>query len=181
VKGFSDERYLDAHWKLAPIPVAWIGLDGRFIEVNRAVCEFTGYAESELLKLTWQQITNPQDIEGDAEEIRKATYEGVMGYSLLKRYIRKDGVQKWLNLHVRVIRNASGSVDHFVSWILPLPNGSHYKVDVKNEKIHVRPSVKAWDFLKDNWKFSSGIAFIFLISLAEKMKETVTWFLELLK
>lgn len=181
MKGFDDARYLDAHWKSAPIPVAWVSVDGKFMEVNQALCEFTGYAESELLKLTWQQITNPSDVDGDADEVKKAIYEGHKGYSLLKRYIRKDGVQKWLNLHVRVIRSASGSVEHFVSWILPLPNGGHFKVDVKDEKIQVRPSVNALDFVKDNWKFSSVVFLVFLVSLADKLKETIEWFFGLLK
>lgn len=181
MKGFNDDQYLQAHWKSAPVPIAWVALDGKFVEVNSALCEFTGYAESELLQLTWMDITNPQDIDGDAEEVKKATYEGHKGYSLLKRYIRKDGAQKWLSLHVRVIRNASGSVDHFVSWILPLPNGGHFKVDVKDQKIQVRPSVKALDFLKDNPKFSFGVVFILLLSLGDKIKENLKWLIEIMK
>jgi len=181
VNGFIDDQYWKALWDQSPVPLAYVGTDGKFIQVNRALCEFTGYTESELLGKTWQQITHPEDIDGDQDEVDKILRGESDGYGDTKRYIRKNQIVKWLNLQVRVIRNSSGSVDHFVSWILPMPNGGHFVMEKKQDQIQVRPSVKWLDFLKDNWKFSSVVAFIFLLSLAEKLKETVEWFLKLIQ
>lgn len=181
MNGFTNEQYFKALWENSPVPVAFVSTDNKFTAVNKALCEFVGYTESELLQKTWVQITHPEDVDGDQSEVDKILRGESEGYGDQKRYIRKDGVIKWLNLQVRVIRNSSGSVDHFVSWILPMPNGGHFKVEKKENQIQVRPSVKWLDFFKDNWKFCTVVSFIFLLSLAEKLKETVEWFFSLMQ
>ena len=49
----------------APIGMALVSLDGRFVRVNRAFCEVVGYEPAELTKLTFQEITHPEDIDAD--------------------------------------------------------------------------------------------------------------------
>ena len=183
--GFTDSRYEAAHYIDAPVPVAHVALDGRFTSVNRAMCEFLGYAESEMLALRWQDITYSPDIGPDEDEIRKLVFEGTWGYSLVKRYRAKNGVLRWINLHVRVIRNASGSVDHFVSWILPLPNGGNFKAEKQDDNtVLVRPTIKLLDLFLDNWKtfsFVGVFVFIILLASAEAIKQDLFKLLELLK
>jgi PAS domain S-box-containing protein len=41
--------------------MALVALDGRFVRVNRALCEIVGYATDELERLTFQDITHPED------------------------------------------------------------------------------------------------------------------------
>lgn len=185
MSGFIDARYEAAHFKDAPVPQAYVGLDGRFLAVNRALCEFLGFTESELVALRWQDITYSTDIGPDEDEIRKLVYEGSWGYSLTKRYRCKNGVLRWINLHVRVIRNASGSPDHFVSWILPLPNGGSFKAEKQDDHtVVVRPTIKLVDFCFDNWKpllFVGGFLFIILLASAETIKQYLVEFIQLLK
>ena len=47
----------------APIGMALVALDGRFVRVNRALCEIVGYAPDELTRLTFQDITHPDDLD----------------------------------------------------------------------------------------------------------------------
>jgi PAS domain S-box-containing protein len=49
----------------APIGMALIALDGRFVRVNRALCEIVGYSTTELAELTFQAITHPDDLDAD--------------------------------------------------------------------------------------------------------------------
>ena len=49
----------------APIGMALVSLDGRFVRVNRAFCEVVGYEPAELTNLTFQDITHPEDLDTD--------------------------------------------------------------------------------------------------------------------
>lgn len=183
--GFTDARYEAAHYKDAPIPIAQVGLDGRFLSVNRALCEFLGYGESELLALRWQDITYSPDIPPDEDEVSKLVTSGAWGYSITKRYRCKNGNYRWINLHVRCIRNASGSVAHFVSWILPLPNGGSFVTEKKSDNtVVVRPSINFVDFCMDNWKpllVCGALFFIILAASAEAIRNDLFKLIEMLK
>ena len=50
-------------FELAGSGMAHIGMDRRFIRVNRRLCEILGYREDELLKLTGRQISHPDDLD----------------------------------------------------------------------------------------------------------------------
>ena len=65
----SEERFRSA-FGAAPIGMALVGLDGRWLQVNRALCEIFGYAEAELLATTFQALTHPDDLETQAGHLR---------------------------------------------------------------------------------------------------------------
>ena len=65
----SEERFSGA-FEHAPIGVALVSPDGRWLKVNRALCELVGYSEAELLARTFQDITHPEDLELDLENVR---------------------------------------------------------------------------------------------------------------
>lgn len=75
----------------APIGMALVALDGRFVRVNRALCELVGYSADELTKLTFHDITHPDDLEKDVALAAKLARGEIPRYQLEKRYIRKDG------------------------------------------------------------------------------------------
>src|SRR5439155_21939005 len=58
----SEERFRRT-FELAGSGVAHIGMDRRFVRVNRRLCEMTGYSEDELLRLTGRQISHPEDVD----------------------------------------------------------------------------------------------------------------------
>lgn len=85
-------------------------LEGRFLLVNRAFCRITGYREDELLKASFMDITLSEDLEEDLANVRKLL-SGVQqnGYTIEKRYVRKDGRIIWVNLHVSLVRRRDGT------------------------------------------------------------------------
>ena len=66
----SEERFSGA-FAHAPIGVALVSPDGRWLKVNRALCDLVGYSEAELLTRTFQDITHPEDLEIDLENVRR--------------------------------------------------------------------------------------------------------------
>ncbi len=101
----------------APIGMALVGLDGRWLRVNRRVCEITGYPAEDLLGMTFQEITHPGDREDDLEYVQSLLDEQIRDYQMEKRCIRADGLEVWIMLSVSLVRDASGEPLHFISQI----------------------------------------------------------------
>ena len=103
----SEERFRAA-FDHAPIGLAIITPDGRFRQVNRSLCELTGYTEEELLGLTFQEITHPEDLEDNLELAQRLWSGEIDSYQIEKRYIRKDGHPVWIELTSTAVRDAEG-------------------------------------------------------------------------
>jgi PAS domain S-box-containing protein len=101
----------------APIGMALIGLDGRWIKVNRAVCEITGWTEAELLHRTFQDITHPDDLDADLAQVQRLLTGEISDYQMEKRYITRSRGEIWVLLSVTLVRDAAGRPRHFISQI----------------------------------------------------------------
>ena len=95
-------------FELAGSGIAHIGMDRRFIRVNRRLCEILGYSEEEMLRLTGRQISHPDDLDIINEQ-RPALHAGeIDAVRLEKRYLRKDGSVVWVKFSMTVERDADG-------------------------------------------------------------------------
>ena len=101
----------------APIGMALVALDGRFARVNHALCELTGYTRAELERLTFQDITHPDDLATDVELARQLAAGDIPSYQLEKRYIRKDGSVVEIMLSGSVLRGADQTPRYFIAQI----------------------------------------------------------------
>ncbi len=109
----SEEQFRNAFGN-APIGMAVVDLEGRFMLVNRSYCQIMGYAEEELLALTFQDITHPDDLERDLAETHRVLIGEIDSFEMEKRYVHKDGHPVWVLLSVSLIRDAKGSPLHFI-------------------------------------------------------------------
>jgi PAS domain S-box-containing protein len=110
----SEDRFR-ATFEQAAVGVAHVGLEGQWLRVNQKLCDIVGYTESELLDLTFQDITHPDDLSTDLEYIRQLLAGEIQTYAMEKRYIRKQGEIVWVNLTVSLRRDAAGAPIHFIS------------------------------------------------------------------
>jgi PAS domain S-box-containing protein len=69
----------------AAIGMALVGLKGEFLKVNRSLCELVGYPEEELKKLTFQDITHPEDLNPDLEKLERLAAGEISTYRMEKR------------------------------------------------------------------------------------------------
>ena len=97
--------------------MALVSPNGGWIDVNDAVCRMTGYSRSELLQMTFQDITHPDDLATDVKET-KDLLDGVLDMHVMeKRYIHKQGYTIWANLTATLVRGKAGEPLFFVSHI----------------------------------------------------------------
>jgi PAS domain S-box-containing protein len=112
----SEERFRMAV-EYAPIGVALVGLDGRWLKVNHALCNILGYPEADLLGRTFQDITHPDDLEADITLLLDLVAGKITHYHLEKRYLRGDGGVVWGLLSVAMVRSELGEPEYFVSQV----------------------------------------------------------------
>lgn len=108
-------RRFRAAFERAPIGMALVATAGDWLEVNRAFCEFLGYDEEELRRTTWQALTHPEDLEADLAQVEATLAGRIDGYSMEKRYLRKDGTTVLGRLNVGLVRSAAGEPRYFIS------------------------------------------------------------------
>lgn len=91
---------------------------GRFIRANKAFCCLMGYSEIELLALTVEDLTHPEDKKTTADLIRKA-FSGEIDASFLeKRYLRKDGATIWAQVSFSMVRDDGGTPLYAVTQVI---------------------------------------------------------------
>jgi PAS domain S-box-containing protein len=103
----SEERFRTA-FDAAAVGMGMAAPDGRWLRVNPALCEILGYSEDELLQMTYQEITCPDDLASDFRQLEKLHAGEIDAYQLEKRYIHKRGHLVWVHLSVSVVRDALG-------------------------------------------------------------------------
>ncbi len=112
----SQARFRSA-FDSAAIGMAMVGPDGRWLQVNRALCELVGYSESELQATTFQAITHPDDLEADLNQVRRLLAGEIRSYHMEKRYFHKQGHVVWILLSVSLVRDAQEKPLYFISQI----------------------------------------------------------------
>ncbi len=99
----------------AAVGLAHLDLEGRWLRVNQKLLEIVGYNREELLRLTFQDITHPDDRGADLDRMQRLLSGEMEGYSIDKRYVRKDGSQVWVNSSVSLVRHSTGEPAYFIA------------------------------------------------------------------
>ena len=110
----SEERFR-AIFEHSAVGISQVSPDWRYLRVNQKFCEITGYSRSELLKLSFTDITHPSDLARDEEHARRVLSGDLPTSSFEKRYVRKDGSIIWVNRTISLVRDAAGNPKHYIS------------------------------------------------------------------
>ena len=99
----SEERFRSAFTHAAGMGL--VAPDGRWIQVNKSLCEMLGYSEADLLKGTFQRITHPDDLNLILEQLLKLREGTIPSLQLEQRYFHKKGQLRWVLLSVTTVNN----------------------------------------------------------------------------
>ncbi len=146
----SEDRFRQA-FEFAGIGMAIIGLDGRWVRVNRAICEIVGYSADELIQKTFQDITHPDDLNADLHHVKELLDGVVKAYRMEKRYLHRDGHVVWIHLTASLVRDPAGAPVHFVSQIedVTLQKKLARELGESEERVRLATSVAGvgvWDW-----------------------------------
>lgn len=112
----SNEQFKGA-FEYSAIGMALVSTEGKWLKVNKSVCDIVGYDEEELLKVTFQDITHPDDLDLDLEYLGEMLRGERETYQMEKRYFHKKGHIVWVLLSVSMAKDADDNPLHFVSQI----------------------------------------------------------------
>ena len=112
----AEERFTTA-FDNAPIGMSLVTPDGRWLKVNRSLCELTGYAETALLVRSVQTITHPDDVDAGRAYAKDMLADKHKTCRIEKRYHHADGHVIWVMVSASLVRDASGQPLYFISQI----------------------------------------------------------------
>jgi PAS domain S-box-containing protein len=116
VRHASEDRFRSI-FELGLIGMAVTSPITGILEVNDELCRILGYDRSELLQTSWQVLTHPEDLAADRAQFDRVIAGEIDGYSMDKRWIRKDGRVVDSIMAARCHRRADRSVDYFVGLV----------------------------------------------------------------
>lgn len=137
----SEERFRQS-FEFSSIGMSFSGIDGRWLRVNRAVCEMLGYTEEELRRTTFLELTHPDDLPGNAAEARRLVAGEIPFMQLEKRYRHRQGHYLWARLTASVIYSATGQPLHYISQIENIDNWKRAEAALRESEEQLRTLVE---------------------------------------
>ena len=145
--------------------IAYVDLDGQYLDANPAYLLMTEYNLTELRKRTFGDITHPEDIDADQAELDRLKAGEIDGYEMVKRYLTKAGKVVWVELRVRRVEKGSVLI-HYMGFIQPIALGDQFtKVERTPDGAVLRPFIPLGTLVRDNWKAVSAAGLMVLGTL----------------
>ena len=110
----AAEVRFTATFEQAAVGIAHVGTDGKWLNMNNRCCEIVGYSKEELLRLTFADITHPDDLDADWAMVRSLLAGERSTYSTEKRYVVKNHQLVWVNLTVSLVLDKHAKPDYFI-------------------------------------------------------------------
>ncbi|ADR22297.1 hypothetical protein MATR_00610 [Marivirga tractuosa] len=115
-----SEEAFRGNFENAAIGMALLDQNGKWLKVNKNVCQTVGYSKEELLELTFQDITHPDDLHADLDLLQELVEGKRNHYQMEKRYFHKEGHIVYIILAVSMVKDERGNVLYFISQIIDI-------------------------------------------------------------
>lgn len=147
----DDARELfETAFSHAPIGMALVGLNGRWLKVNRAICRMIGWSQEELLERTFQDLTHPDDLSADVALMQQLVGGEIDEYRMEKRYVTRGGGHIWALLSVSLVRDEHGQPKHLIAQVQDIDDRKRTErrlqeteAEVRRERDHARTILAA--------------------------------------
>ncbi|WP_168046524.1 PAS domain S-box protein [Brevundimonas alba] len=130
------EAQLQAMVDQASAGIARVGLDGAVLSANARYAEIVGVSPGDVVGLSTEAVTHPDDIEATQKALDRALSEG--GTQLEKRYLHADGATVWVVISIRALTNAHGVVDSFIAVIVDISGAKAAEAALRESETRFR-------------------------------------------
>lgn len=140
----SEHRFRTV-FSLAAVGIAMATVKGQILQVNPAYSLITGYSEEELLRLTFADITHPEEREDNYKVIKKLLDDGDTGKIHEKRYIKKTGEIVWAQVTISIVRDVLGNAENVITIIEDITERRLSRQKIEKLAFDLQSAVKARD------------------------------------
>ena len=114
---YRDEKRFQTVFDAAPLGIAIADAKGYFLEANDAFFRLLGYSKDEIKKLTFMDITHPDDRSETIRLSKKAFNGENNSYQTEKRYLKQNGEYLWGIVRATAITDNNGDVQYWLALI----------------------------------------------------------------
>jgi hypothetical protein len=151
----SMERF-HAYFDHSTVGLAITSLEKGRIEVNDALCATLGYARDELTRMTWTELTYPEDLAPDLAQFNRMLAGEITSYAMDKRFIHKDGHLIYTRLAVSHVRKPDGSLDYVVAMVEDITERKHSELALENGEKQLRFVLQGSELGFWDWDIAAG-------------------------
>jgi len=131
----AEERFRTA-FDDAAIGMAIVSPDGRWLRVNQALSEITGYSTSRLVRMGFADITHPEDLETDLTAMDELMRGERRRFLAEKRYRHADGHTVWIALSVSTVRGEHGELLYLISQMQDITERKAAEARLAHQALH---------------------------------------------
>ena len=103
----AQQRFVSA-FEHAPTGMAMIGTDGRFRQVNAALCDLTGRSEAQLLRMTLAETIHPEEWAARKRLFERMLTGEIRTHQTQGRLLADGGEPRWVLVNATALTDTEG-------------------------------------------------------------------------
>ena len=115
----SEARFRSA-FESSATGMVLVAPDGRWLEVNQAICDMLGYPRDEIIGRPFANFTHPDDVGLSEDQLARALAGHGDHLAFTKRYLNAEGGTIWADVHGALIKDHEGEPLHFVTQVVDI-------------------------------------------------------------
>jgi PAS domain S-box-containing protein len=128
----TSETRFRAFFENAEVGTAELSLDGHFLQVNKRLCQMTGYSAEELLRMTPADLSPPEDDQHNQEIMDAYLHGPISTFDMERRCRRKNGNIIWVQIAAATIRDANAEPLHSAVVIIDITERRRAEFELQN-------------------------------------------------
>jgi PAS domain S-box-containing protein len=156
----------------APLGIALTdSLSGKILEVNDRFAAITGRTREEMIRIDWMQITHPDDLPAELDNMARLNAGEIAGFQMDKRYLRPDGAVVWISLTIASVSVAADEGPRHLALIEDITERKRLQAALAESEARYRLAIDTagaaiWDadlvtgeqVVNDHWYYQLGYA-----------------------
>ena len=155
----SEQRFKSA-FSDAPIGMVLESIEpataGRFLQVNRAMCELTGYSEEQLVGMHFADITHPDDLEESVAFETQLLAGELTDYEFAKRYISATGEIVWAQAHLSLVHDSNGQPAYAIGQVQDITERKWAEESIRESRRQLAEAQQLAQLGSWQWSLETG-------------------------